>query len=127
MASKRNRISNERISGETSSGFREPEDDVVASDEQPIGNVTTVGRTPSDLIHESGGNKALSRLLHEIDPLEVLLITAYVILSGWGNSQHPIWPFSYFGLSILGYHLVGRPLARYFMRLAERSAPKPTT
>ena len=85
--------------------------------------MSSIGRTPSDLLYESGVSKALSRFVGEIDPVELLFITAYVILSGWGNSQHPIWPFSYFGLSILGYHLAGRPIAKYFMRRAGPSTP----
>src|ERR1700751_4471584 len=90
------------------------EEDAVASDLTTRSSSTTVpqvGRTPSDLLHESGFSKALSKFFQELDPVELLFIGAYVVLSGWGNSQHPIWPFQYFGLSILGYHLIGRPTA----------------
>jgi hypothetical protein len=112
----------------TGDGFDEPDDDVVAGSDVSSGSditATSIGRTPSDLLHESGASKSLSRVLSEVDPVEVFFIGAYVILSGWGYSQHPIWPFSYFGLSILGYHLFGRPLAKRLMRFIDGpSEPK---
>jgi hypothetical protein len=99
--------------------FDQQEEESVASDLAARSGATAapqVGRTPSDLLHESGFSKALSKFFLELDPVELLFICAYVILSGWGNSQHPIWPFHYFGLSVLGYHVIGRPVASGLLR-----------
>jgi hypothetical protein len=93
-------------------------EDAVASDLAVRSGSTTVpqvGRTPSDLLHEGGFSRAVSKFFQELDPVELLFIGAYVVLSGWGSSQHPIWPFQYFGLSILGYHVIGRPIASGLM------------
>jgi len=115
MARKHTRPPDTRAySAQTGDNYYDAEEETVASD-VPIPSRSTeaaqVGRTPFDLLHESGSSKALSRFLQETDPVELMFIIAYVVLSGWGGSQHPVWPFSYFGVSLVAYHIIGRPLA----------------
>jgi len=104
------------LSTPTGDNFYEPDEQTVISDaEIEAGSATSiggqVGRTPSDLLHESGFSKSLSTFIRELDPIELMFVVAYVVLSGWGNSAHPVWPFAYFGIVILVYHILGRPIA----------------
>jgi len=119
-----------RHGGATGDTFADDDDDdYIASDESPAATSTAtqvVGRTTADLLYESGIKTALGKVLQEIDPLEVFFITAYVILTGWSNAPHPVWPFSYFALSLLGYHLAIRPAATALMRWARGGNRPPT-
>ena len=104
------------LSAPTGDDFYEPDEQSVVSDaEIEAGSATSIGsqigRTPSDLLHESGFSKSLSTFIKELDPIELMFVVAYVVLSGWGNSAHPVWPFAYFGIAILVYHVLGRPTA----------------
>ena len=111
---KQSRTQDGIYSAQTGDGFsdqeNEPFSDVAlrrAGSTEP----QQIGRTPYDLLHEGGFSRPLSRFFDEFEPVEFMFVVAYVLLSGWGNCQHPIWPFFYFGLSLVLYHVVGRPIA----------------
>jgi hypothetical protein len=94
----------------------EDDEDVVASSTagQDLARRTeaqpAVGRTAWDFADAMGASEHASRVLRELDPVEVIALAAYAYVLWRQPDQNPglLW----FLLALAAYHLVLRPLAR---------------
>lgn len=87
-----------------------------------------VGRTPYDLLHEHGITVALGKLIAETDPLELIIVTAYVLLRLFGKGE-PVMRFWVFIGLLAGYHIVLKPLSdwlRINLLRPKHEPPNPT-
>jgi hypothetical protein len=78
-----------------------------------------VGRTTPDLIYEVGLPSALAKLIAELDGIEILGTTAYVLLMTLGK-QGPVMSFWLFLILLAGYHIALRPIASFVSWKFER-------
>lgn len=110
------------FTAKTGEGFQAGDEETASDYSTETGSTSTtaVGRTAYDLMHEGGVQHAFGKFLRNLDPLELLITIAYVTLSGWGNSPHPVWSFTYFIGFLLVYHVLLRPLTGWLF-LASRN------
>jgi hypothetical protein len=70
-----------------------------------------VGRTAWDLAYAVGATEHTSRVLRELDPVEVIAVVAYGYVL-WARPQESPGFLIFLG-AVAGYHLALRPLARF--------------
>lgn len=94
------------------------------SGSEPTAGDTPLGHTPVDLLYEKGIQRAFAKVVAELDPVEILGTTVYVILNIWGKPNAHFLSLGYFLLLLAGYHALARPaLTLVFQHLAK--PPKP--
>lgn len=97
-------------------GRPDDDDEAVASSisaqelARPTEAQPVVGRTPWDLVYASGATEHATRVLRELDPVELIALLAYAYVLWIRPGQDPNLLMFLGALAI--YHLVLRPLTR---------------